>query len=436
MRDALMAAVIATLVGFALMHPWLGIMGWTVISIMNPHRYAWSASVMPVAAAVAIATMVGMLITRDRIRFSVTPITVVLVLFALWMTVTLQFSLYPVRSFEAWKQVMKIDFMILVAVALLHSRKHVMALVWVLVVSLGFYGFKGGIFTIATGGNYLVWGPPESFIEGNNELALALVMTIPLMRFLQMQQRVRSVKYALTLLMLLTAVSALGTHSRGALLALVAMAVVMWWRGRGTHKVVSGAVLALVGVGLVMFMPGQWEARMASILNYESDPSAMGRINAWWMAWNLASDRPFGGSFDIYRLSVFAKYAPDSTDRHAAHSIYFQVLGEHGFVGLALFVLLWILVWRGAGWLRRNGREPQAARWAGDLGSMIQASIAGYLVGGAFLSLAYFDLPYNLLLLVVVARRWVQERAWEQETADAANAVPARTSPLTTPSRT
>ncbi len=88
---------------------------------------------------------------------------------------------------------MKIDFMILVALAVLHSAQ---ARRWrspgCCVASLGFYGVKGGIFTIATGGAYRVWGPPESFIEGNNELALALIMTIPLMRFLQLQARRRA----------------------------------------------------------------------------------------------------------------------------------------------------------------------------------------------------------------------------------------------------
>ncbi len=433
MRDALSVVVIAALVGFALLHPWLGIMGWTVISIMNPHRYAWSASAMPVAAAVAIATLVGMLVTRDRIRIVVTPITVVFLAFALWMCVTLPFSMFFPTSFAMWKQVMKIDFMILVALALLHSRKHIMTLVWVLVGSLGFYGFKGGIFTIATGGNYLVWGPPASFIEGNNELALALVMTIPLMRFLQMQQKSRWVRHGLTLAMLLAATSALGTHSRGALLAIVAMAVVLWTRA--THKIASGALLVLVGASLIAFMPGQWEARMETIANYEQDPSAMGRINAWWMAWNLASDRPFGGGFDIYKRVVFAQYAPNPTDVHAAHSIYFQVLGEHGFVGLALFLLLWLLVWRSAGWLRRNGRKQPESAWAADLGAMTQASIAGYAVGGAFLSLAYFDLPYNLLLLVTITRRWMEERGWEEEAASAA--VPGPAPPqMSTPSRT
>jgi probable O-glycosylation ligase (exosortase A-associated) len=331
------------------------------------------------------------------------------------MCITLPASFYPSTSYFMWKQVMKIDFMILVAAMVLTTRRQIMALAWVLVCSLGVYGVKGGIFTIATGGAHRVWGPPESFIEGNNELALALVMTIPLMRFVQMQVKAPLVRHALTAAMVLSAVAALGTQSRGALLAIVAMAVVFWTRTR--HKFVSGIAIVLVGAALFAFMPGEWDQRMSSIADYEQDASAMGRINAWWMAWNLAVDRPFGGGYDIYLPEVFARYAPVPDDVHAAHSIYFQVLGEHGFVGLGLFLLLWVMAWRVAGYLRRIGPLLPATQWTADLGAMTQASLAGYAVGGAFLSLAYFDLPYNLLLLVVLARQWIAEKGWERDKA-------------------
>jgi probable O-glycosylation ligase (exosortase A-associated) len=422
MRDTITISFIAACVIAAVFHPWIGILAWTFIGIMNPHRYSWAASQLPVAAALAIATFIGILLTRDRVRVVITPTMAVFGAFVLWICITQPFSIFPNQSMDMWKRVLKIDLMIFVAAALLYKRRHILALVWVLVASLGFYGVKGGVFTVATGGNYLVWGPPDSFVEGNNELALALVMTIPLMRFLQMQMQSRLAKHAMTLAMLLTATSALGTHSRGALLALIAMAVVLWTRSK--HKAASGVVLVLIGIGLIAFMPGEWEHRMGTILRYERDESALGRINAWWMAFNLASDRFFGGGFHIYRALVFQQYAPNPDDVHAAHSIYFQVLGEHGFVGLGLFVLMWFMVWRSAGWLRRNGAKREDSAWTSDLGSMIQSSIAGYAVGGAFLSLAYFDLPYNLLLLVVITRRWVEGRRWEEEPVHRAREQP------------
>jgi probable O-glycosylation ligase (exosortase A-associated) len=422
MRAALLILLVIVSAVFALVHPWIGVMAWTVISVMNPHRYAWSAANLPVAATVAIATLIGIVFTRDRVRMVISPVTLALLAFMIWICVTLPFSFAVEPSFEMWKRVMKIDFMILVAVAVLHTRKHVMVLASVLVASIGIYGFKGGIFTIASGGVYRVWGPPDSFIEGNNEIGLAIIMTIPLMRFLQLQARSRWTKHGLTLLMILSAIAAVGTQSRGALLAIVAMAVMMWWRAPG--KLALGALIGLAAWGLTAFMPQQWDARMSTIIDYEHDSSAMGRLNAWQMAFNLAKDRLFGGGFEIYNAEVFSTYAPVPNDVHAAHSIYFQILGEHGFVGLALFLLLWMLAWRTAGWLRRNAPRQPESKWAADLGATCHASMAAYAVGGAFLSLAYFDLPYNLLVLLVVTRRWIEEKGWERDAAGVRAAMP------------
>jgi probable O-glycosylation ligase (exosortase A-associated) len=197
------------------------------------------------------------------------------------------------------------------------------------------------------------------------------------------------------------------------------MSGLLWLRSE--HKLVSGIVIATLAVSLVAFMPSTWETRMQTIDAEHLDSSAMGRLNAWTMAWNLAKDRPIGGGFEVTTPELFMRYAPNPKDIHAAHSIYFEVLGEHGFPGAALFLLLWWLVWRDAGRLRQLGARSPPFAWAGKLGSMIQVSLTGYLVGGAFLSLAYFDLPYDLLVLVVITRMVVEEL----QQATTAKTVPA-----------
>ena len=413
MRDLTVLGVIVLVAAYALVHPWVGIMGWTWLSLMNPHALAWELRDMPVAAIMAVATLIGILISRDRKSFYVTPETGILIAFMLWMTITLVFSIYFDWSTYMWNRVMKIDFMILVALVVLYRKKHITTLVWVVAGSIGFYGFKGGLFTIATGGNYLVWGPPGTYIEGNNELALAMILVIPLINFLYLTQENKWLKRGLLAWMLLCAAAALGSHSRGALLAIGAMATVLWWRSPGKLK--YGLIIAVVGMVALAFMPETWMTRMTSISEYQADASAMGRINAWWMAWNLASDRFLGGGFEIYTPEIFSLYAPNPFDLHQAHSIYFQVLGEHGFVGLFIFLLLWGMVWRQAGKLRKDGLAQPETHWISYLGSMCQVSLAGYAVGGAFLSLAYFDLPYNILLLVVLSRRWLDRKAWIEE---------------------
>ncbi len=426
MRDVALGSVLAGLMAYGLLHPWIGIMGWTWVSIMSPHAYTWHLSHMPVAAAMAGSTLLGILITRDRRQFFLTRETIVLMLFMLWMSVTVPFSFYVDQSLPMWSRVMKIDFMVLVAMVVLHSKKQITSLAWVLAGSIGFYGVKGGLFTLATAGDYRVWGPPGSYIEGNNELALALVMIIPLMRFLQLTSESKWVKRGLGVAMVLCATSAVGSYSRGALLAIVAMACVMWWRGQ--KKMRGAVVLICLGAILLSFMPEQWWARMGTISEGGQDASAAGRINAWWMAFNLAKDHFFGGGFSIYTRDVFALYAPNPLDVHAAHSIYFMVLGEHGFVGLFLFLLLWLFVWRSAGRLRIDGKDQPQTQWLSHLGAMCQVSLAGYAVGGAFLSLSYYDLPYDILALVVLGRRWMDSKEWISEDS---GLTPERTDPDT-----
>jgi probable O-glycosylation ligase (exosortase A-associated) len=135
------------------------------------------------------------------------------------------------------------------------------------------------------------------------------------------------------------------------------------------------------------------------------------------MAFNIARDNFFGGGFSIYNHFVYGMYAPDPTYVVSAHSIYFHMLGEHGFPGLFIYLCLWLSTWMSAGWLRKHGRHQAETAWCVQLGSMVQVSLVGFAVGGAFLSLAYFDLTYNLMALTVAACAWVRSRGWEREPA-------------------
>ncbi|MFL6709171.1 MAG: putative O-glycosylation ligase, exosortase A system-associated, partial [Massilia sp.] len=216
------------------------------------------------------------------------------------------------------------------------------------------------------------------------------------------------VKRGLIISMALCAMAALGSYSRGALVGIAAMLLYFWWRS--PKKVVMGAVLlALVPIGII-FMPAKWTERMNTINTYQQDASAMGRINAWGMAKNLALDRPLvGGGFDIWTGTIFKIYAPNPDDTHAAHSIYFQVLGEHGFPGLIMYLLLAVLTVRRSSWLIKVTANRDDLRWAGQLGMMVQVSLLGFGVGGAFLSLVYYDVPYYLIAIVVCTGHLVEQ---------------------------
>jgi len=410
MRDIALVIIILLLVLKGMRAPWVAVLGWTWVSMMNPHGLSYRLNDAPVAMVFVLSALVGLLASRDRKEFVVTRETVVFMLFMAWMCITLPFSIVFDDSFELWKRVMKIDVMLLVTLAVLYSRRHLLAFAWVVAGSLAFYGVKGGLFTLATGGNYRVNGPEGGYITGNNEVGLALVMAIPLLRFLQTTVTAKWKRHALTGAMLLCGISVLGTQSRGAFLAVSAMLVVMWWRS--DKRMLGLLLLPVLAVAALSFMPETWWSRMDTIKTYQQDDSALGRLNAWAMAWNLATHNFFGGGFSVTWPQIFLMYAPEPDRMHAAHSIYFMVLGEHGFIGLFLFLLLFVLTFMSAGRLRTQARLRPETLWLSSLGAMCQVSLIGYAVGGAFLSLSYYDLPYNIMALVVMGCRWMDNKLW------------------------
>ncbi len=408
MRDLIIVSIVALGCLYGLKRPWVGLVVWIWLSIMNPHRFAFGFAYSAPLAQMAVASVgLGLLITKDRLSspFQGGPVTW-FVMLTLWITLTWALGMDPSGDWDQWTKVMKINVMVLMALVVANSQQQIMGLMSALIGSMALLGIKGGLYTLATGGGGRVWGPPGSFIADNNEFACALVMSIPMLRFLQMQVTDRRIKHVFTGVMLLCAASAFGSQSRGALLAISAMAAFMWWKGKA--KLQIGLVLLVVGVALVAFMPDSWTNRMQTIDDYQADESALGRISAWWMAWNMVKEHPLGVGFNAVRPELFALYSPYPTMVFAAHSIYFQVLGHHGYLGVVLFLGVWVTTWRcGSDLIKAAAKDP-SLRWVGDMGAMVQVSLIAFLVGGTFLSLAYFDLPYYLMALTVATRSWVR----------------------------
>lgn len=408
MRDVIVTALVGGSLPVILFRPWIGILVWCWISYMNPHRLCWGFAItQPYAAVVAATTLIAMFISAEPKRIPWTRETILLAIFILWMTFTTLFSMNPAEAWPYWEQVMKIQLMTFVTLMLIQTHERLQGLVWAIVVSLGFYGVKGGLFSYLTGGSFRVHGPTGSFIGDNNDLAVALVMTLPLMWYLQLHSERKWIRRGLILAMLLTLLSILGTYSRGGFLALVGMCGFMWLKSR--RKLLTATALLVSLPLLISFMPDRFLERMSTITEYKEDGSALGRLNAWQFAWNVATEQPVtGGGFRVFIPELFHKYAPMPDEYHAAHSVYFLILGEHGFVGLFFFLLLGLLAWRTGTWVIRTSRYDENLTWAGDLAGAVQVSLVGFAIGGTFAGLSYFDLPYHLLSILVLLKRFVQ----------------------------
>ena len=420
MRDILLASIVSALLLMVFKHPVIGAYLWAWLGLMNPHKMTFGfARTLPWALLAAIFTLLAVAMTKKRQAVPMTSIVVVQVLLVLHMGFTSFFSLasgsVPLDRFIF---VFKIHLMLIVTWMLVCDAKQLRWLIWIVTMSVGFFGIKGGVWTIMTGGGGRVWGPPGGMLEGNNELAVALVMLLPMVYYLRQTEPNKWVRHALIFAGVTMVFAVLGSQSRGALLGLLAMSFFLGIKGKYPVRT-SLALLVFVALA-IGFMPDTWSGRMESIQSYKADGSAMSRIWSWTTLWNAALDRPLiGAGFGADNAVVFGRYAPMDGEFavfrgsvFVAHSIYFQMLGEHGFVGLGLFLLLGAVTWLSAGRLARQSKDdPEFGSWMPLLMRMVQVSLVGYGAGGAFLSLAYLDVPYYIMGFVVTAAALVRNRA-------------------------
>ena len=399
MRDIAITVLIFGSLPFILKRPFFGVMVWTWLGLMNPHRLAWGFSMnLPFAFIVFITTVLAYGISKEAKKIPISREIVLLGIFILWMFFTTTQAWFPDIAWVQWDKVWRIQLGIILTLMLTTNRARIHLLVWTICVSLGFYGFKGGIWTVLSGGGNRVYGPDGTFIGGNNELGLALVMTVPLIWYLIMHTKSIWVRNGLYGAIGFTAIAIIGTHSRGALLGLLVMGVMFILKSRRKIMPILGAlVFAAI---LPHIAPAEWFERMDTIKTFEEDGSAIARLGAWEAAIVIANKSVTGGGFDVLI----------PTNGVDAHSIYFEILSEQGYIGLAMFLTLGLMTWFKASKVKNMTRLRPDLFWARDLALMIQASLTGYAVSGAFLGLAYFDLYYLIIALVVVLHNHVVEQ--------------------------
>lgn len=404
MRDILITMMVFGILPFILRYPWYGVLAWSWLSYMNPHRLAWGfAYTMPFAQIVAMVLLVSLLISREKKSLPANSLVVVWVVFLIWLSICSIFAFYPDLAYLQWNKVVKIQLITFVTLMLMRDFERVNQLIWVIVFSIGFYSVKGGIFTIMTGGGYHVFGPDGSEIMENNALAIAILMIVPLMVYLNRFPPKPWVKKIMPYCIFFSLASVIGSQSRGAVLAILAVGAYYWWKSNS--KLVTALLFAFLATITVLFMPQSWHDRVDSISEYQEDSSSMGRIRAWQYSIAVANDRITGGGFGSWSLQNYYRYGINTERAFVAHSIYFSVLNDAGWPGLILFLSILWLMWRQLSKvIKLTENDPDRAQH-NFLARMMQISIVAFMAGGAFLSLSYFDLAWHFMAITVTLYR-------------------------------
>jgi len=416
MRDIVLLLIIGVSIPVSFFYPYYGILIWTWITFFNPHRFTWGFMYnAPVAAAIAIPTLLGCLFTTNINRNIFKRETLLLGGLWAWFCITfinaLTVPLFQGHIEYAKLELIRVSKVLLITfvmILLVTTRQRLKYLVAVTAMSFGLLVVKGAIFGIRTAGESRVWGPPDSFLTDNNAFALAVNISLPMLLFLASEQKKRVYRLGIYLIFLCAVLSVILSYSRGGLLGLGAVLFAITLKSR--YKSVSILLLAISFMAVITFAPPQWMERMGGLAHGEVDESGHQRLVSWGTSWNFALDYPItGGSFNaLPNVELFRRYQtepmPGGFESSGPHSIYFQVLEEQGFTGVALYFSLVCSCWVSLFNLRRRARRSPATEWIVPYANMIEVSLFGFLVSGAFLGLANFDLYYQLVAMVIILK--------------------------------
>lgn len=418
-------------------YPHVGVLLWCWTALVIPSFFSYGyAGDIPYNKVVAIITLLAWLFSREPKTLPANTTMALIALFGVWGTISALTGISATdNAMLEWGNFIKILVFAFVVAGLMTSKDRMIALLYAAVLSLGFHGVVAGAKFLASGGASHIYGPGLSIIGDNNAFALAMIIMLPIVFYLYRQSNHRLIKLALMGSIVLMVATVMGTSSRGGLIGIVALGGFAFMRSK--NKLRNAMIATPLIVAALAFAPQQWSERMDTIKTADQDTSFMGRVIAWKQSTLIALDHPvFGGGFHaVQDLAIWIEYAqkfhrldfvptadPNPVHAFAAHSIYFQTLGDLGFFGLAIFLGILSSSWRNTAAIIRAARDRPEWLWASDLARSLQYSLFAYVVVGAALNMAYFDFTYMLFALLAALRRLVTQSTGAVEPASVARA--------------
>ncbi len=380
--------------------PFYGLLTFSWLAYMRAQDLTWGIARTARLSYVVAAVMFLGWFVNERRRFTVMDIRIKLMLA---MTLATFVSFAVAREQNVWIQNRLLEFVKIILIAVftagqLTTRYRVKALLWTIALSLGFFGVKGAIFGVLSGGSVIKQGP-GGMLEDNNDFALEHDMNLPLLFYLGQAETNKWVRRGTITACCMSVIPILLTHSRGGFLAMCAVLGVFWWRSR--QRIAGLALVGVVVVAFFLLVPDHVLERIGMISDYKGDSSAMGRLMAWGVARDMILDYPLLG----VGIRNFRHHFTDYIDFEVswspvAHNSYLQIWAEGGTIAFVIYMALIVTTFWQLGKLRRLGMSIPGGNWIFNYARMIEACMAGFVVGAMFLNRGHFDLVYHLFAIV------------------------------------
>lgn len=433
MRDLFFLGFLGLFFLMGLRRPFLLVAVYAYIDIVSPQRLSYFLLNSIPISAIAFALMVGTWLLLDDkrdCRFSFRQ--GLMLLLVAWCGYTTFTADFPVEALTKWNWVWKAIIAGIFLPLVLRTRLRIEALCLFMILCASTIIINGGMKTALSGGGY---GVLNLMVENNSGLyegsiiSCVAISLIPLILWFTRHGtifppdwKVKGFCYCLCLACLLMPV---GTEARTGLVCIVILGGLMLLRSK--RKFIYGPLMLLGALVSIPFLPASFTDRMKTIENHQGDESASTRVAVWMWTLDYVKQHPGGGGFDNYLQNSFTYFATSTvgegdakrverrlvTDKgRAYHSAYFELLGEQGYFGFAIWALLHLLCFIRTEIIRRTYRTrdgPDEA-WIAPFALALQQGHIVYMIGSLFVGIAYQPFIFMMLALQIGLDTYLSRR--------------------------
>ncbi len=439
MRDLVFVAFLLAIFGMGFRKPFIFVLVYAYIDIVSPQRLTYLLlNSVPISLIAVGLSVLGWLAMDDKKDVRVAPRQLLIVLLLAYCFYTTKNADFKVEALDKWDWVWKALAFAAFLPLTLRTKLRIESLLLFMVLSASSIIIVGGIKTLGSGGGYgelnLMVANNSGLYEGStiSTVAIAIVpLIVWFMRFGTIFPPDWKVKCFCLGLIFACLLIPIGTSTRTGLLCTGLVALLMIRDAK--RKVLYLTALGCLGLAAVPFLPSSFTERMGTIKTYKADASASTRLAVWQWTMDYAKTHPMGGGFEAYRQNKirYEKVATESdgagqttVDRslevdsaRAYHSAYFEMLGEQGYPGLAIWLTINLLGIFRMEVLRQRYKKPEPGQeWVAPLASALQTAHIVYMLGATFIAIAFQPFVYMLIgaqigLDTYMARKR-EESAW------------------------
>jgi probable O-glycosylation ligase (exosortase A-associated) len=435
-RDLVFLAFLGAFIALGFRRPFLFVLVYAYVDIVSPQRLTYYLlNSIPISMIAAVLAILGWLVADNKSNARFAPRQALILLLLVYCGVTMTWAKFPIDAAEKWDWVWKgLAFSAFLPLTL-HTRLRIEALILTMILCAGSIIIVGGLKTATFGGGYGVLNLMVSNNSGLYEssiISTVAIAIVPLIYYMMRHGTIFPPEWRVTLfgaaLCFACFLMPIGTEARTGLVCIaVLMALLLRFSKR---RLMWVGLVGIAGLMALPMLPTSFTKRMDTIKEYKADESAGTRLAVWGWTWNYAKDHPFGGGFHSFRENKIAfrtvktveaggntnVQADLQTDEgRAFHSAYFEMLGEQGYPGLAL----WLLI-QGIGLLRMEvirrrykDRTAEHQRWIAPLAVALQHAHIIYLVGALFVGIAFQPFIWMLIAIQIGFDTYVARRARE-----------------------